>query len=75
MTTQQPTTIRLDQNLAERLELAVAVEGTTASAIIRDALTARLDQLFADPGFNARAMRYLDDQFTARRRLLEGTGE
>ncbi|MFV0429559.1 MAG: hypothetical protein ACK5KO_09070 [Arachnia sp.] len=48
-------TFRLDAETEERLALVLTIDDRTASDVMREALTAWVDQRIADPEFLARA--------------------
>jgi len=54
MTNTRVTTIRLPEELAEQVDVVVRVDGTTATAVIRTAITEHIARREADLEFRAR---------------------
>ncbi len=52
-------TLRIDENLAERVRTIAEVEETTVSDVIRDALTEHVERRRRDPDFQAMLKRNL----------------
>ena len=52
-------TLRIDENLAERVRTIAEVEETTVSDVIRDALAEHVERRRRDPEFQAMLMRNL----------------
>ena len=52
-------TLRIDENLAERVRAIAEVEETTVSDVIRDALVEHVERRRRDPEFQARLKRNL----------------
>ena len=52
-------TLRIDENLAERVRTIAAVEETTVSDVIRDALAEHVERRRRDPQFQAMLRRNL----------------
>ena len=59
--------LRLDPDLAERLQAVAAVEGRSVSDVVREAITKLVDQRRRDRRF----LRLLDDNLARHRRVLE----
>jgi predicted DNA-binding protein len=59
--------LRLDPDLAERLQTVADVEGRSVSDVVREAITALVEQRRADERF----LRLLDDNLTRHRRALQ----
>jgi predicted transcriptional regulator len=52
-------TLRIDENLAERVRTIAEVEDTTVSDVIRDALAEHVERRRRDPAFQAMLKRNL----------------
>ena len=52
-------TLRMDERLAEKARTIAAVEGTTVSDVIRDALAEHVERRRRDPEFQAKLQRNL----------------
>ena len=52
-------TLRIDENLAERVRMIAEVEDTTVSDVIRDALAEHVERRRRDPEFQAMLKRNL----------------
>ena len=52
-------TLRIDENLAERVRTIAEVEDTTVSDVIRDALAEHVERRRSDPEFQAMLKRNL----------------
>jgi predicted DNA-binding protein len=59
--------LRLDPDLADRLQTVADVEGRSVSDVVREAITALVEQRRADERF----LRLLDDNLTRHRRALQ----
>jgi Arc/MetJ-type ribon-helix-helix transcriptional regulator len=59
--------LRLDPGLAERLETVAEVEGRSVSDVVREAITALVEQRRADKRF----LRLLDDNLARHQQALE----
>jgi predicted DNA-binding protein len=59
--------LRLDHDLAERLQTVADVEGRSVSDVVREAITALVEQRQSDRRF----LRLLDDNLARHRRALE----
>ncbi|MCY4517829.1 MAG: ribbon-helix-helix protein, CopG family [Acidimicrobiaceae bacterium] len=53
-------TLRIDRTLADQAQTVAAVEGSTVSDVIRDALTEHVERRRRDPEFQARLRRNLE---------------
>ena len=52
-------TLRMDERLAEKVQIIADVEGTTVSDVIRDALAEHVERRRRDPEFQAMLQRNL----------------
>jgi Arc/MetJ-type ribon-helix-helix transcriptional regulator len=59
--------LRLDPDLAERLQTVAVVEGRSVSDVVREAITALVEQRRSDKRF----LRLLDDNLARHQRALE----
>jgi ribbon-helix-helix CopG family protein len=59
--------LRLDPGLAERLQTVAEVEGRPVSDVVREAITALVEQRRTDKRF----LRLLDDNLACHRQALE----
>ena len=59
--------LRLDHDLAERLETVAEVEGRSVSDVVREAIAALVEQRRGDKRF----LRLLDDNLARHRHALE----
>jgi hypothetical protein len=59
--------LRLDHDLAGRLQTVAEVEGRSVSDVVREAITALVDQRRGDKRF----LRLLDDNLARHQRALE----
>jgi hypothetical protein len=59
--------LRLDHDLAERLQTVADVEGRSVSDVVREAITALVEQRRGDKRF----LRLLDDNLARHQRALE----
>ena len=59
--------LRLDPDLAERLQTVAEVEGRSVSDVVREAIAQLVDQRRRDKRF----LRLLDDNLTRHRQALE----
>jgi Arc/MetJ-type ribon-helix-helix transcriptional regulator len=59
--------LRLDPNLAERLQVVAAVEGRSVSDVVREAIAKLVEQRRRDQRF----LRLLDDNLARHQRALE----
>ena len=59
--------LRLDPELAERLEVVAAVKERTVSDVIREAIRAHVDATMREPEFQ----RLLEENITRPQRILE----
>jgi predicted DNA-binding protein len=59
--------LRLDPDLAERLQTVAAVEGRSVSDVVREAIAKLVEQRRRDKHF----LRLLDDNLERHRRVLE----
>ena len=60
-------TLRLERDLADRLEAVSEVEGRSMAAVVRDAIADHVERRRRDPDFRRR----LDETLRRQRRLLE----
>jgi predicted transcriptional regulator len=59
--------LRLDPDLAERLQALAAVEGQPVTAVIREAIAGHVERRRRDPGFR----KLLEENRRRHQRLLE----
>jgi predicted transcriptional regulator len=59
--------LRLDHDLAERLQTVADVEGRSVSDVVREAITALVEQRRRDKGF----LRLLDDNLARHQEALK----
>jgi predicted DNA-binding protein len=59
--------LRLDHDLAERLQTVADVEGRSVSDVVREAITVLVEQRRTDTRF----LRLLDDNLTRHQRALD----
>ena len=59
--------LRLDPDLAERLQTVANVEGRSVSVVVREAIAALVEQRRGDQRF----LRLLDDNLTRHQRALQ----
>ena len=59
--------LRLDHDLAERLQTVAEVEGRSVSDVVREAITALVEQRRADKRF----LQLLDDNLVRHRKALD----
>ncbi len=59
--------LRLDPDLAERLQTVAAVEGRSVSDVVREAITLLVEQRRGDKRF----LRLLDDNLARHRQAIE----
>jgi len=67
---QKAMTLRIDTDTAEQLEAIAQVEGTSTSAVVREALARLIEERRADTGFRSR----LRDSIERNRTILERLG-
>jgi len=64
-------TLRLDKDLAERVQAVAEVEGASVSEVIRDAIAAHVEQRRKDPVFQ----KLLEENISRHARLLKMLAE
>jgi len=67
---QKAMTLRIDTDTAEQLEAIAQVEGTSTSAVVREALARLIEERRADTAFQSR----LRDSIERNRTILERLG-
>lgn len=69
-TRQKTMTLRIDMQTAEQLEAIAQIEGTSTSAVVREALARLIEERRADADFQKR----LRDSIERNRTILERLG-
>lgn len=69
-TRQKAMTLRIDMETAEQLEAIAQIEGTSTSAVVREALARLIEERRADADFQKR----LRDSIERNRTILERLG-